>query len=368
MRANQLSQRVNDELRRKGQRCSDGAGRERAVIRSVGYTSSFVHPENSINFIDAFGRGSGAVAGAYAPTERSIPCEFLRILFGITAVHVRGAAAVLEIVESLVLHEPIDNSAQIEPAVAELVDKERPHVKVFDSVMLSPVERFLPSAVALRRQREGGRAKCQHVHQQRSVVPLVPITDEAGLWRASVDYRDVFDAHSRPVVLIARNGVQGPLPVGASIKGVGGFANFTLNRRVRVKERSSQQHTRQQKRAIHCRKLAASGATTSLHFQEMIIEPLVPSRVGLGPLRAVLKESQGGENAFGSVRACYPAIVHGNRITTQSQTRGRNAAWRIFASVVSHKPVPSICVIQKIAEGQLLKFEDIVRQLGNASE
>src|SRR2546422_5563431 len=167
--------------------------------------------------------------------------------------------------------------------------------------MFSPVERFLPRAIALRRQREGRRAKCQHVHQQRFVVPLVSITDEAVLWRASVDYRDVFDAHSRPVVLVARNGVQGPLPVGASIKGGGGFADFTLNRRVRVKERSSQQHPRQQKRAVHCRKLALSGATTSFHFQEVIIEPLVPSRVGLGPLRAVLKESQRGQNAYGRV-------------------------------------------------------------------
>src|SRR6266481_7085589 len=106
--------------------------------------------------------------------------------------------------------------------------------------MLSPVERLLPRAVALRRQREGGRAKCQHVHQQRFIVPLVAITDEAVFWRSSMDYRDVFEVHGRPVVLIARNSVQGPLPVGASVKGVGGFANFTLNRCVRVKERSSQ--------------------------------------------------------------------------------------------------------------------------------
>src|SRR5260221_11522919 len=103
--------------------------------------------------------------------------------------------------------------------------------------MFSPVESFLPRAIALRRQREGGRAKCQHVHQQRFILPLVSITDEAVFWRASMDYRDIFEVHSRPIVLVARNGVQGPLPVGASIKGVGGFANFTLNRRVRVKER-----------------------------------------------------------------------------------------------------------------------------------
>src|SRR6267142_2339292 len=122
------------------------------------------------------------------------------------------------------------------------------------------------------------------MHQQRFIVPLVAITDEAVLWRSSVDYRDVFEAHGRPVVLIARNSVQGPLPVGAPIKGIGGFADFTLDRRVRVKECSCQKHPRQQKRAIHCRKLAQSGATTSLHFLEMIIETLVPSCVELGPL------------------------------------------------------------------------------------
>src|SRR5467141_2002390 len=139
------------------------------------------------------------------------------------------------------------------------------------------------------------------MHQQRFIVALVSITDEAILWRASMDNRDIFEVHSRPVVLVARNGVQGPLPVGAPIKGVGGFADFALKRRVRVKERSSQQHPRQQKRAIYCRKLAPSGATTIFHFQEMIIEPLVPSRVGLGPLRTVLKESQRSQNAVSCV-------------------------------------------------------------------
>src|SRR6185369_16462573 len=144
--------------------------------------------------------------------------------------------------------------------------------------MLSPVEGFLPCTVALRRQREGCRAECQHVHQQRFVVSLVSITDEAVLRRASMNYRDIFDVHGRPAILVARHAVQGPLPVGAPIKGVSGFADLTFDQCITVKERSCQKHPCQQKRAIYCRQLASSSATTSFHFQEVIIEPLVPSR------------------------------------------------------------------------------------------
>ena len=121
--ANKLSKRVRDKFRCKRKRCRDAAGRQRAIIRSVGYTPSFVHPEIPIDVIDGLRHWSGTVAGAQTPAERPIAAELLRILLGVALLHAHCTATVLEIVEPLGLHEPIANSAKIEPAVTELVNE-----------------------------------------------------------------------------------------------------------------------------------------------------------------------------------------------------------------------------------------------------
>src|SRR5207247_9739655 len=87
----------------------------------------------------------------------------------------------------------------------------------------------------------------------------------------------------------------------------------------------------------------------------------------VGSLTAVLEEPQRGQNAFGRVLTLEPAVVHRDRVTTQSQPRGRNAARRILAGVVGHKSITGIRVVQKIAKCQLLKLEDIVGQFGHAN-
>jgi hypothetical protein len=53
-------------------------------------------------------------------------------------------------------------------------------------------------------------------------------------------------------------------------------------------------------------------------------------------------------------------------VTTQSEPCGGNAARRVIAGAIGDKPVLGIRVVQKIAECPLLKFEDIVGQLGHA--
>jgi hypothetical protein len=120
--------------------------------------------------------------------------------------------------------------------VAEQANEQRTRVEVFDSLWLPPVECFLPRTVGLRRQREGGRAQCQHAHQQRFIVYMAAKAEEAFLLLAAVDDRDIFDGLGRPAVCVARNSVQRPLPVGAAIEGIGGFADFTLDGRIRVKK------------------------------------------------------------------------------------------------------------------------------------
>src|ERR1700675_4398598 len=103
--ANKLSKRVSDELGRKRQRRRDGAGRQRSIIRSLGYTPSFVHPEISIVVFYRLLRRSGTVAGAHTPAEWSIATELLRILLRVTLLHAHCTAAVLEIVNPPGSHE-----------------------------------------------------------------------------------------------------------------------------------------------------------------------------------------------------------------------------------------------------------------------
>src|SRR4029077_19369407 len=116
----------------------NGTGRQRAIIRSVGYTAGFVHPENPIDVVNGLRRWPGAVAGAHTPAERSIAEKTVRILLRVASLHIHGTATILEIVEPLVLHEPIDNSSQIEPTMTELVNEQRTGMEVFDSILLSP--------------------------------------------------------------------------------------------------------------------------------------------------------------------------------------------------------------------------------------
>src|ERR1700719_1843147 len=233
-------------------------------------------------------------------------------------------------------------------------------MEVFDAILLSPVECLLPRTVALRRQRKGGRAKPQHVHQQRLIVSLVSITDETIFRRTAVNDRDIFNSLGRPTVCITRNGVKRPLPVGAAKERVGGFADFTLGGRISVKKRRRRKHSRQKKRAVNRGKLTLSGTTAVFHFQKVIVEPLVARHVRLGSLWAVVKEAQGSQNAFGCVRSLEPTISYRNRMTTQSQPGGRNTARRIFACVVGHKSVLAIRMVHKIAECQSLELNDIV--------
>src|ERR1700680_661006 len=235
-------------------------------------------------------------------------------------------------------------------------------MEVFDSVLPSPVECLLPRTVALRRQRKGGRAKPQHVHQPRLIVSLVSITDETVLRATPVDDRDIFHGCGRPTVCVTRNGVERPLPIGAAKQRVGSFADFTLCGRVSVKKCRRREHSREQKRAVNRGKLALPGTTTVFHFQKVIVETLVDGHVRLGALWAVVKESQRGQNAFGRVRSFEPTISHRNWMTTQSQPGGRNTARRTFVCVVLHKSVLAIRMVYKIPECQSLELNDIVGQ------
>src|SRR5688572_17911982 len=110
MHAHKLSKRVRDELGIKRKRGHYGAGSQRAIIRAVGDTPGFVHPEIPIVVLDSLCRRSGPVTGAQTPAKRSVPTKFSRILLCIVLLHVHGTPTVLEILEAPGSHEPIDDS------------------------------------------------------------------------------------------------------------------------------------------------------------------------------------------------------------------------------------------------------------------
>ncbi len=62
-----------------------------------------------------------------------------------------------------------------------------------------------------------------------------------------------------------------------------------------------------------------------------------PVTSGSGPCGLCWRKSQRGEDAFGRVGTLEPAIARRDRQTTQSPTRGRNAARQILACVVGHE-------------------------------
>jgi hypothetical protein len=77
-------------------------------------------------------------------------------------------------------------------------------------------------------------------------------------------------------------------------------------------------------------------------------------------LWAVLEETQRGQDALGRVRTLEPSIGHRDRMATQSQPGGSNAARRILECVVGHESVFVIRMVQKIAERPALKLKDVV--------
>jgi hypothetical protein len=95
----------------------------------------------------------------------------------------------------------------------------------------------------------------------------------------------------------------GPAPIDARVQSVGEVANLALGRRVAVEVRRGRQHPAQQQGRVDGRELALPGACAGLLVEKVILEPLMPGRVGFGSLLAPPEEAQRGECAFCRIRA-----------------------------------------------------------------
>jgi hypothetical protein len=88
----------------------------------------------------------------------SVARKLARIFDGIALLHMGGAPAVLEVVDALVAHERILDSAKVDPDVRELVREQRSRIEVVIAVAVFPSIIRQPGVIAVPRQavRGGG--------------------------------------------------------------------------------------------------------------------------------------------------------------------------------------------------------------------
>src|SRR5207249_3335542 len=107
-------------------------------------------PLDAVDYDRLFSR---SIARGYAPTVLAIAFEFQRIALGVFPLHVRGAAAVLEVINAFLAHVFVLDLPEIEPDVRKLMNEKRSRIHILPSINLFPVESLGPGGVALLRQR-----------------------------------------------------------------------------------------------------------------------------------------------------------------------------------------------------------------------
>ena len=164
-----------------------------------------------------------------------------------------------------------------------------------------------------------------------------------------------------------RSAVLGPLPIDAGVQTLGQVADLALDRRVAVEVRRGGQHAAQQQRGIDRRQLALPRARAALHVEEVIVEPLVTRRVGLGTLLALPEEPQRGERSFRGLGARDKPPFHANRIRGEPQPDRRDARGPVRAGLVEHQSVGVVGLVQEVAERAPLDgVEQLVFRLARA--
>ncbi len=105
------------DLRREGERGDHRPGGERAVVRAVRDAPRVVVVETPRDAFDPARGCAWAIARRDAPTILAVAHELLRITNRILLLHVAGAAAVLEVINSALAHEVVLNAAKVYPDV-----------------------------------------------------------------------------------------------------------------------------------------------------------------------------------------------------------------------------------------------------------
>ena len=170
-----------DDFRSERKRGDHRPRRERAVVGPIGHGACPVPHEAPGHAVHPARGGSRPIAGGDAPQMLTVSCESLRIPDCISLLHIRRAAAVLEIVDAVRAHERILNSAEIDPEMRQLVHEEGSTVEGLVSIQRFPLVRGGPRKIARGRQGIGGRAQAEHVEQQPFVVAFPAMRNEPTL-------------------------------------------------------------------------------------------------------------------------------------------------------------------------------------------
>src|SRR5574341_1181335 len=107
------------DIRHKRQRGDRGPRRKRAIIR-LGHAPRQISIERVSIYLQWRGALDRPFTGRNSPGKATIPAKLIRVLNGMFSVDMRGAAAVLEVVNVTPAHRFILNAAKIDPDMWEL--------------------------------------------------------------------------------------------------------------------------------------------------------------------------------------------------------------------------------------------------------
>jgi hypothetical protein len=96
------------------------------------------------------------------------------ILDSILSVNVRGASAVLDIIDSNLSVEVVVNAAKIDPEMRHLMDEKRSSVQILCIVDFFPFKRRNPLFVTLRLDRKRRGSQGKRIKDDGFAVTLVP--------------------------------------------------------------------------------------------------------------------------------------------------------------------------------------------------
>ena len=222
--------------------------------------------------------------------------------------------------------------------------------------------KFLNTPVSRPGRRASPRRALRCARQER-IFECAPTATSIGTGAAPADTRSrAFELaiHRSPAVRHRSAPVLRPSPIGTAIPRLAEIANFRLVRSVGVEIHPCGQGARQQKRAIDRRQFALPGATTGLHVEEMIVEPVVARRIRSRSLRAVPEEAQRGKGSFHRAAPRHVTALDRDRIAGQGETGRSDAGGPVCRILVDDKAIGRIGFVQEISEGIALSFSNSV--------
>src|SRR6185369_7936701 len=288
-------------------------------------------------------RRARPVARAHPPAQLADVRECERIPDRVLLLDERRAAAVLEVVAVAAAHVGVADAAEIDPDVRELMDEERSGVEVADAVDLLPFVGAAPRVVAARRDGVRRRSERENVEQERFVVALPAIRQEARV------------ALRSPAVAERLAVLEQPIPLDPLVELFRESANLRLFGSIAVEVLRRGERAGDEDRRVDARQLAAPGALAALHVQEVVVEAAI---AGGGLALALLargEEPQGEQRALDSGRARHELSFHSDRIRGERHADGGDAARPVVRRFVEDQAVARIDLVDEVIERVLLE-------------